>query len=436
MNFELTKEQRDVKRATCEFAEKEFKPELARECDRKEEFPWDLYKKAAKLGFMSLHFNEEYGGQGYGHMESLLVREEFCRADSTLGQALFSSLFGCDLILMYGNEEQKKKYLPKVAQGEWIGAGAITEPAHGCDILTLDTTATRDGDGWIINGTKTFITNAPIADFVVVLCQTNPGLKHRGQTLFLVEKGIEGFEATKLEGKMGIRGAQIGELSFSNVRVTKEAVVGEENRGFYHTLSFLDVGRAMVAGQAVGMAQGAYERALKYSKERVQFGRPISEFQMIQHKLVNMATNIEAARLLAYQAAWYIDKGTLHYRTLSKLCSTAKLFATNMAVNAISDAFKSLEVTATSQITTLSATTATSELHKSMKEPMRFRKTASSEIFHKAIRHLLILVARDQSIRMFDCLLNFSAGQKPYQQHFYFRANYLTVGDSSEVGGY
>ena len=340
MNFELTEEQNELKRAAHEFAEKEFKPEIAREYDRKEEFPADLYKKAAKLGFIGLRFAEEYGGQGYGHFENLLVTEEFCRADSSLGHALSSGILGSDYILLHGNEEQKKKYLSKVARGEWMAAGAITEPAHGCDIATLSTTGKHDGNDWILNGTKTFITHSSIADFAVIVVQTNPELKHRGQTLFIVEKGTEGFESTELRGKMGIRATPVGELSLNNVKVEEEAIVGEENRGFYHTLTTLDVGRIMAAGRAMGMAQGAYERALKYSKERTQYGHPISDFQAIQHKLAEMATQIEASRQLTYQAAWCIGKEKLHFRTISKLCSMAKLLASNTAVSVTSEALQ------------------------------------------------------------------------------------------------
>jgi alkylation response protein AidB-like acyl-CoA dehydrogenase len=241
---------------------------------------------------------------------------------------------------MHGNEEQKKNFLPRVARGEWIIAGAITEPAHGCDIMALDTTAKWNGEKWVINGTKTFITNAPIASCAVVLCQTNLELKHRGQTLFVVERGNEGFESAELKGKMGIRATPVGELSFNNVVVRNEALLGEENKGFYYTLATLDVGRVMAAGRAIGMAEGAYGRALKYSKERQQFGRPISEFQAIQHKLAEMATQIEAARQLAYKAAWYIDNRKTHFRTISKLCSMAKLFATRTAVKVISEALQ------------------------------------------------------------------------------------------------
>jgi alkylation response protein AidB-like acyl-CoA dehydrogenase len=335
MDFELTREQKEIQAAAREFAQKEFTPELARECDRKEEFPYELFKKAASLGFVGCHFPEEYGGQGYGFLEACLIIEEFCRADSTLGTAVMVGSFGTDLIHMFGTEEQKKEYLTKVIRGEWISSGAFTEPAHGSDITILDTTARRDGEHYVINGTKTLISNAPIADFTVVLCQTAPGEKYK-QTLFIVKKGTEGFEASKIEGKMGIRASPIGEYSFSNVRVPPENLVGVEGMGFYHTLEFLDLGRVAVTIQAVGMAQGALDRAVKYAKEREQFGRRLVDFQVIQHKIADMAIQVEAARLLAYKAAWYVDQG----RIIPEFTSIAKTFATGIAIRVIDEALQ------------------------------------------------------------------------------------------------
>ena len=278
MNFELTKEQKYIKSAAKEFAEGEFKPEIAREFDQKHEFPSAIYKKAAKLGFIGCYFNEKYGGQGLGLIENVLMEEEFCRVDSTLGSALFAGLFGSDMILEYGTEEQKMEYLPKSAQGEWLSAGAFTEPAHGSDVTVMDTVAVRDGEEYVINGAKTMITNAPIAEYAVVLCQTDPEARHKGQSLFIVKKGTPGFDCNELTGKMGIRASLLGEYSFSDVRVPKKALLGEENRGFYHFLGFIDVGRINVAAQSVGMAQGAFERALKYAKQREQFGRRLADF--------------------------------------------------------------------------------------------------------------------------------------------------------------
>jgi len=336
LNFELTEEQKEIRRAVREFAEKEFKPEIAREYDQKEEFPWEIYKKCAKLGFIGCNFEEEYGGQGLGFFETVIICEELCRADSTLGTAMLTGPFGSDLIHMFGTEEQKKKYLPPITKGEWVSSAAFTEPEHGSDLTMLDTTAKPEGDYYMINGVKTLITNAPIANYTVVLCQVKPEAGIRGQSLFIVEKGVEGFDATKIEHKMGIRASPLGEYSFNNVKVPKSALVGVENMGFYHSMEFFDVTRIGVAAQALGMAQGAYEKALKYAKERTQFGKRISDFQVIQHKLVDMATMIEASRLLVYKAAWYIDKG----RIIPELSCMAKNLATETAVKVIHDALQ------------------------------------------------------------------------------------------------
>jgi len=336
LSFELTREQREVKEAAREFAVKEFTPERGREFDVKEEFPWELYRKAAQLGFIQPHFPEEHGGQGLSYLENLLIVEEFCRADSTLGIAITVGTFGSDLIHLFGTEEQKSKYLPLIARGEAVSSGAFTEPGHGSDITTVDTTAVREGDHYVINGTKTLISNAPIASFYVVLCQTTPGVKHRGQTLFIVERGAEGVEVSKITGKLGIRASPLGELSFSNVRVHRSAMVGEENRGFYHTLHFLDYGRLHTAAQAVGCAQGALERAIKYARERRQFGVRLADMQVIRHKLADMATKVEAARLLVYRAAAKLDEGVV----LPELTSMAKAFASTVALEVVNEALQ------------------------------------------------------------------------------------------------
>ncbi len=265
-----------------------------------------------------------------------MIEEEFCRVDSTLGSAMFTGLFGSDLVLEYGTEDQKMKYLPKTAQGEWLSAGAFTEPAHGSDVTVMDTTAVREGNEYVINGAKTLITNAPIADYAVVLCQTDAEARHKGQSLFVVKKGTPGFDTNELAGKMGIRASLLGEYSFSDVRVPKEALIGEENKGFYHFLEFIDIGRINIAAQSVGMAQGAFERALKYAKERKQFGQSLADFQVIQHKLADMALDIESARLLVYKAAWHVDQGKM----VPKWACMAKTIAANNAMRVVSEAMQ------------------------------------------------------------------------------------------------
>jgi len=336
MDFKLTEEQEAIKAAAQEFAEGEFQPEIAREFDQKQEFPTTIYRKAAKLGFVGCYFDEKYGGQGLSLLENVLIEEEFCRIDSTLGSAMSVGLFGSDLILKYGTEEQKMKYLPKIAQGEWLSSGAFTEPAHGSDITKLDTVAALDGDGYVINGGKTMITNATMANYAVVLCQTNLEARHRGQSLFIVEKGTAGFDSNELHGKMGIRASTLGEYSFMDVRVPRENLLGEENKGFYHFMDFIDVGRINVAAQSVGMAQGAFDRALKYAKEREQFGRRLADFQIIQHKFADMALEIESARLLVYKAAWLVDQGEMN----ATLACMAKTIAATNAMKVISESMQ------------------------------------------------------------------------------------------------
>jgi len=341
LDFEFTPEQEDIRAAVREFCQKEFEPELAREMDRREEFPWELYRKACELGFIGIHFPEEYGGGGYGYVEAAIVAEEMCRADSTLGTALILADIGCDVILHFGTEEQKERYLSMVAGGKGLSAIALTEPAHGSDLATcLDTRAVKEGSEWVINGVKTLITNAPIAEFFITLCQTDPGASppYRGQTLFIVDRDTPGLETSKIEGKMGIRASLTGEVAYNDVRVPEETIVGQLNRGFYHSLAFLDESRVEIAAHALGIAEGALDRALRYAREREAFGRKLIEHQAIAHKLAEMATKIEAARLLVYKAAWALDQGKLD----PALSSMAKTLAGRVAVEVCDEAVQIL----------------------------------------------------------------------------------------------
>ncbi len=340
MDFELSEEQRDIKKAAKELAEGEFDRELALELEREHKFPWDIWKKACELGFVGIHFPEEWGGGGYGILENVLVVEEFCRVDSGIGVALSLADFSSEIILRWGTQGQKKKFLTPIAEGKAISSGGFTEPDHGSDITLMSTQAVRDGDEFIINGAKTFITNGTIADFAIILCQydldaTPP---YRGQCTIIVEKGRDGFEATEIGEKMGIKMTSTAELSLRDVRVPASNLVGEANRGFYQVLEFFDESRIEIAAQAVGIAQGAYERALAYAKERTQFGKKISQFQAIQHKLAEMATKIEAARLLLYKAAWNFDQGRID----PKLTSMAKFYAGRAAVEVADEAIQIL----------------------------------------------------------------------------------------------
>ena len=340
MDLALTEEQLEIKNAVREFCEKEFTADLGLELDKKEEFPSDLYKKAAKLGFTSLFIPEHYGGQGYGYLEACIATEEMCRVDSSLGLATLIGVFGSDLLLFHGSEEQKNKYLPSVCRGDSISAAAFTEPARGSDITRMDTIATRYGDEWWINGTKTFITNSPLADFIIVLCQTDTKVRptYRGETLFLIDAGTHGLEVLKQTNKMGIRCVATGDIFLNDVKLSDEAVLGELNRGFYYSMGFLDVSRIVVAAQAVGTAQGAFEIAFNYAKQREAFGQPILQFQQIGCELAKVATEIEAARLLTYKAAWTVD----HASVDPMLTAMAKLYASRVAVRAADVAIQTL----------------------------------------------------------------------------------------------
>jgi alkylation response protein AidB-like acyl-CoA dehydrogenase len=333
MDFEFTERQKEIQRAAREFAEKEFTPERGRKIDQNYEFPWDLYRKAAQLGFIGVSFPEEYGGQGLGCIEECIIAEEFNRADSTCAW-LLSGVGFAGLVHMFGNEEQKKKYLPRIANGEIVCAMALTEPEHGSDAGTvgLNTRAVKEGDYWRINGTKTFITCGDIAEFVIVCCQTDPNASppYRGVSQIIVEKGTPGFETTQLKPKMGMRGVPQAELSFSDVKVPYTNLLGQENRGFHQIMSYFDFSRITVAANALGIAEGAFEKALKYSTERKQFLQPIQKFQFIQWKIAEMAMMIDAAKLLVYRAAWLVDQKR-DARLITKYAAMAKAYAAKTA---------------------------------------------------------------------------------------------------------
>jgi alkylation response protein AidB-like acyl-CoA dehydrogenase len=343
MDFELTQEQKDIQKAAREFIQGEYDKEKILEWEQTHTYPREIWKKACKLGFIGIHFPEEYGGQGYGIMENILIVEEFCRKDSGVGVAVSLADFSSEVVLRFGTDEQKKKYLIPVTRGEFISGGAYTEPDHGSDITSMATTALKKGGSFVINGTKTFITNGTIADFFIVLCQTDPHAKphYRGQCTIIVEKGAKGLEATEITPKMGIRMTSTAELSFSDVRVPLTNLLGEENKGFYQVLEFFDESRIEIAAQALGIAQGAFDRALDYARQREQFGKKLVDFQITQHKLADMATKLETARLLTYKAAWNYDQKSIrpdHGRIDPKLTSMAKMFAGKAAVEIADEA--------------------------------------------------------------------------------------------------
>jgi alkylation response protein AidB-like acyl-CoA dehydrogenase len=339
LEFKLNDEQKEIVKAIREFCAKEFTPELALEFDQKEEFPMAIYKKAAQLGFTSMRIPQEYDGQGYGVFEDCLVVEEMCRTDPGLGVAVsLGNLMIPDVLLKHGNEEQKKKYIPPMAKGDKIAAAAFTEPEHGSDITRMDTTAVKCGNEWVINGAKEFITNATTADTFIILCQSDPHAQpsHRGQSLFVAEKGMCGLDATKLHGKMGIRPCVTGSLSFADLKIPETNVIGDLGKGFYYTLELFDGTRITVAAQAVGMAQGAFDRALAYAKTRKQFGQTIINFQGVGFKLAEMAWKIESARLMMYKAAWLYDKE----KPNPVATSMAKAYAGRVAMEVTDDAIQ------------------------------------------------------------------------------------------------
>ena len=342
MDFELTQEQKDVQKAAREFAENEFDKDYCLEIERSHKFPWEIWKKASDLGFVGIDIPEEYGGQGYGLLERIIVTEEFCRSGAGVGLHASHPGLGIEIILWSGREDQKKRYLPPLCRGEALLASAFTEPDRGSDLVSspLSTTATKDGDAYIINGTKTFITLASIAKFIILLCQTEPEANppYKGQSTIIVETDREGIDVTELE-KMGWHAAPTTQVSFTNVKVAEQNLIGKENQGFYQSIQFLDRFRAMIGAAGVGMAQGAFERALAHAKAREAFGRKIGAFQAISHKLAEMITKIETARLLVYKAGWALDrKGKVD----PMLFSMAKWYSARVAVEVCDEAIEIL----------------------------------------------------------------------------------------------
>ena len=327
MNLQLTEEQQLLLRSVREFAEAEVKP-LARELDETGRFPRDTFKKAAELGLTGISIPEEQGGAGMDHICYEIVIEEISRvcASTSVILSVQNSLY-CDPIHRFGTEEQKKKFLVPFARGEKIGCYALTEPQAGSNAAALATKAIRKGDRYVVNGTKAWITNGGAADAAIVYVNTQPEKGEKGITALLVEKGTPGFAVGKEEKKLGIHATACTELSFTDCEVPVENRIGQEGEGYKVALSTLDGGRIGIAAQATGIAQGAFEAALSYAQQRQAFGHPIAEFQAIQFMLADMATEIDAARLLARRAAWKQDTGARF--TLE--ASVAKLFASEMA---------------------------------------------------------------------------------------------------------
>ena len=328
MDFEYTPEQIQLRREVRDFAASEIAPHVM-EWDEAQTFPLEVIKKLGRLGYMGAIFPEKYGGAELGYVEYAIIIEELSRVDGSVGIIVAAHTSLCsNHIYKAGSEEQKQKYLPKLASGEWIGCWSLTEPEAGSDAAGTRTTAVRDGDKWVINGAKSFTTNAHYADVCVGMAVTNRSAAQHGISAFILEKGMPGFRAGKKENKLGLRASATGDVIFTDCRVPESQLLGKRDEGFVDSLRILDGGRISIAALSIGMAQGAYDAALKYSRVRKQFGRPISEFQAIQHKLVDMATKIDASRLLTYRAATLLNSG----KRVTRESSMAKLFSSESAV--------------------------------------------------------------------------------------------------------
>ncbi len=327
MNLELTEEQKLLQQTVREFANNEVRP-LAKELDETGRFPRETFRKAAALGLTGVAFPESYGGAGFDHTSYAIVIEEISRVCASTGVILSvqNSLY-CDPVYRFGTEEQKKRFLVPFVRGEKIGCYALTEPQAGSNAAALATKAVRKGDRYIVNGTKAWITNGGVADAAIVYVNTDPAKGEKGITALVVEHGTPGFQVGKEEKKLGISATACVELSFTDCEVPVENRIGQEGEGYKIALSTLDGGRIGIAAQAVGIAQGAFEEALKYSQQRTAFGQPIANFQAIQFMLADMATEIDAARLLTRKAAWKQDSGA----RFSMEAAIAKLFASEMA---------------------------------------------------------------------------------------------------------
>jgi alkylation response protein AidB-like acyl-CoA dehydrogenase len=337
MDFELTNRQKQIRLAAREFAEGELAP-IGKDCEAKGEFPRDIIKKAAQLGFVGVYIKKEYGGLGLGSLEHSIIMEEFWRAEPGLGQIFSQTTFGAQELLLYGSEEQKKKFLPPLVKGDWVMGFAITEPEAGSDAASATTRAENVGDEYVINGNKVMISNGTEARFLLVYCLTHPEetSKSNRHSILLVETDRPGYKADRILGKMGLHASDTANVYFNNVRVPRENLVGGEGNGFIQLMKFLDYSRLMIAGDGVGLAQGAMEQAVNYVKKRKQFGKTIASFQITQFKVAEMATLIETARDLTFKACWYVDRGTPN----SQLSAMAKWWACNVAVRVVDEALQ------------------------------------------------------------------------------------------------
>jgi alkylation response protein AidB-like acyl-CoA dehydrogenase len=336
MDFEYSAEQIQLRKSIRDFAAAEIAPHVLH-WDENQIFPLDAIKKAGQLGLMGAIFPEDLGGAGLGYIEYSIIIEELARVDASVALIVAAHTSLCtNHIFLAGNEEQRKKYIPKLATGEWIGCWSLTEPEAGSDAAGTRSTATYKDGEWLLNGGKTFTTNAHYADVCVAMLVTDRGASQHGISAFILEKDSPGFHVGKKENKLGMRASATGEVLFTDCKLPATQLLGKQGEGFVDSLRILDGGRISIAALSLGIAQGAFDAALKYSKHRKQFGRSISEFQAIQDKLANMATDIEAARWLIYFAGARKDQG----KRVTKESAMAKLFASEMAVKAADQALQ------------------------------------------------------------------------------------------------
>ena len=328
MDFRLSEDQEILRRSVREFAEAEIRPHVM-EWDEAQQFPMDLLSKLADLGLMGIQFDEQYGGSAMSAVDYCICIEELARVCPAVALSVAAHNGLCSAhIALFGTADQKQAYLPRLVRGEVLGAWGLTEANAGSDAAGMRTTAAREGDGWVLNGAKTFITHGRVGGVMVVIAVTDRTKSHRGISAFIVEHGTPGMSAGKKENKLGMRASDTSEVIFTNCRVPAGSLLGDEGQGFVNTLQVLDAGRIGIAALSVGLAQGAYEAARNYARERRQFGQPIAAFQAIQWKLADDATRIEAARLLTYRAAYLKDRGV----RMTRESSMAKLFASEIAV--------------------------------------------------------------------------------------------------------
>jgi len=334
MSFDYSETQQMVAASAKEFAEQYIRPYVM-EWDEAQTFPVEVFKKAGEMGFMGVLVPVELGGSGLGYHEYIAVLEEISKVDPSIGLSVAAHNSLCtNHILAFGNEEQKKKWIPKLATGEWIGAWGLTEHNTGSDAGAMSTTAVKEGDSWVLNGAKNFITHGKSGDIAVVIVRTGEKGDSHGMTAFAIERGTPGFASGKKENKLGMRASETAELVFDNCRIPDANRLGGIGEGFVQSMKILDGGRISIGALSLGIAKGAYEAALKYSKERVQFGKPISQFQGISFKLADMATEIEASELLLHKAAYLKNEG----RNVTKLGAMAKMYASEVCVKVANEA--------------------------------------------------------------------------------------------------